>query len=157
MKTINIGYLADFKTGYLQIATPLHQATVAGGLDISTFNESVTGYGVRRLVKVTNDGDGTFTIVAPTTGVGSIVEADTQAQVATKVAAGLGDATHIIAQSDNTLRSTPEDFIPTEKYTTLYDGILANSNTDKLVSVYKIVNADDVNLVNVDTITRAAA
>ena len=153
---LKIGYLADFKTAYLQVALPLHQATVAGGIDASKYDPSVLGFAVRRLVKITNDGDGTYTIVAPTTGVGSIVEDDTQAEVAVKVAAGLGDATHIISQSDNSIRNTPEDHIPTDKYTTLYDGIVKNTNEDKMVAVFKIVNTDDIKLINVDSITRAA-
>jgi hypothetical protein len=153
----NIGYYADFKTGYLQKALPLHQATVAGGIDVSAYDADVTGYAVRRLVKVTASADGTYTLVAPTTGVGSITATDLTGAVATKVAAGLGDATHIIAQSDNSTRSVPEDYIPTEKYTTLYDGIVKNSDTDKLVAVYKIVNGDDIKLISIDTITRADA
>ena len=152
---LTIGYLAQFKTGYLQREIPLHQAKVAGGIDVSKHDSSVTGYAVGRLVKITNDGDDTYSIAAPTTGVGAIGSADTAAQVATKVAAGTGDATHIIAQSDNSLRNFPEDYIPTEKYTTLYDGILKNTTADKMVAVYKIVNADDIKLINVDSITRS--
>ena len=150
-----IGYLAEFKTGYLQRQLPLHQATVAGGIDVSKYDSSVTGYAVRRLVKITDQGDGTYTIAAPTTGVGSI-DADTSvANVAIAVAAGLGDATHIIAQSDNSVRNFPEDYIPTEKYSTLYDGIVKNDNADKTVAVYKITNTDDINLIKVDSVTRA--
>lgn len=164
---LNIGFVAEFQTGYLQRALALHQATVAGGIDKSVRDATVLGYATRRLVKITKLADGTYTVVAPTTGVGAITAADTLPNVAdpvtkpgtlnAKIAAGLGDATHIIAQSDNSLRNFPEDVIPAERYTTRHDDLLKNDNIGKTIAVYKIVNADDIKLISVDSITREHA
>lgn len=68
----NVGYLADFKIGYLQRAIALHQASVDGGIDASIHDDTVLGFATRRLVVVTDEGDGTYAITAPTTGVGSL-------------------------------------------------------------------------------------
>ena len=128
------GLIAEFKTGYLQREVLLHQCVVNNGTDASVYDASKLGYMVGRVVKIT-ESNGIYTITSP---------ADTTNPLA--------DGTHIIAQSDNTLRSVPEDYIPTEKYTTRYDGIVKNSanSTDyKPVAVYKIVNKDDIKLVDI--------
>ena len=128
------GLIAEFKTGYLQREVLLHQCVVNNGTDASVYDASKLGYMVGRVVKIT-ESNGIHTIASP---------ADTTNPLA--------DGTHIIAQSDNTLRSVPEDYIPTEKYTTRYDGIVKNSanSTDyKPVAVYKIVNKDDIKLVDI--------
>lgn len=136
------GFLADFKTGYLQRAIILHQCAVTGGTDIAY--DGTTGYAVGRLVKITYEG-------------GLPVIQDPGSVSATSIA----DATHIIAQSDDSLRNFPEDVIPTEKYTSRNRNILANtvdvigsvSATDidqwKSVAVYRIVNADDIKIIPV--------
>ena len=128
------GLIAEFKTGYLQREIMLHQCVVNAGTDESVYDATKKGYIVGRIVKIT-ESNGIYTIASP---------ADTTDPLA--------DGTHIIAQSDNTLRSVPEDYIPTEKYTSRYDGIVKNSanSTDyKPVAVYKIVNKDDIKLVDI--------
>lgn len=146
---IKDGFRAEFNTGYLQIETVLHQALVKNGIDKSVHDATKTGYGVGRLVKVTKNTDGTYTIDRPSTGVGSLGAAPAEDAINTALTAadnGIGDATHIIAQSDNTIRDTIDDYVKDEKY----DGIVKNSPTEhKTVAVYKIVNRDDVKLVRV--------
>lgn len=143
---IKEGFRAEFNTGYLQIETVLHQALVKNGHDKSVHDATKTGYGVGRLVKVTKNADGTYTIDKPSTGVGSLAAGAAESAITTALAAGIGDATHIIAQSDNTIRDTIDDYVKDEKY----DGIVKNSTTEhKTVAVYKIVNADDIKLVRV--------
>lgn len=143
-------FLADFKTGYLQRAIILHQCAVTGGADVAY--DGTTGYAVGRLVKITLNADG-LPVIAPA--------GTEQAPVS---ATSISDATHIIAQSDDTLRNVITDAIPVEKYTTRARGILANTFTAtedvpapvtaninhwKSVAVYKIVNADDVKIIPV--------
>ena len=135
------GFLADFKTGYLQRAIILHQCAVTGGIDQAG---GLTGYAVGRLVKITYS-NGLPVIQSP----------------GTVTATSIDKATHIIAQSDDSLRNFPEDVIPTEKYTSRNRNILANTldvigNVDttninqwKSVAVYKIVNADDIKIIPV--------
>jgi hypothetical protein len=143
---IKEGFRAEFNTGYLQIETVLHQALVKNGIDKSVHDATKTGYGVGRLVKVTKNADGTYTIDKPSTGVGSLAAGANEGAITTALAAGIGDATHIIAQSDNTIRDTIDDYVKDEKY----DGIVKNSATEhKTVAVYKIVNPDDIKLVRV--------
>lgn len=142
MNAAKSGIIAEFQTGYLQREIRLI-ATVAGGTDkgLRDRNDDETGYAVGRLVKIdpeTNVGNGTnekpIAIVAPT-----------------RVSAtSLGDATHIIAQSDDTIRDVPEDYNYPERYTTLPNLICKNSTTGKTVAVYKIVNPDDVKLISLD-------
>lgn len=150
---MTIGFRAEFHTGYLQIAKILHQVKVTGGIDESkyrkTTNGVVKGFGVGRLVKVAPGDDGTVTVGLPSTGVGSIIATTDKSTFDTAVAAGVGDATHIIAQSDNSVRNTTDEYIPTDKYTTLYDGIVANVNDTKAVAVYPIINTDDIKLIQI--------
>ena len=125
------GKIARFKTGYLQREIILHQAKVTDGTDAS-IHGGTAGFLVGRIVKVTPGANGIFTIASP---------AD--------VSNPLADGTHIIAQSDNSMRGTPEDCIPTDRYDSRYDGIVKNTTgTDtKAVAVYKIVNTDDIELI----------
>lgn len=126
------GKIARFKIGYLQREIILHQAKVTEGADAS-IRGGTAGFLVGRIVKVTPGANGTFTIAGPAS-----------------VSDPLADGTHIIAQSDNSMRGTPEDCIPTDKYDSRYDGIVRNTaGTDmKAVAVYKIVNKDDIELVD---------
>lgn len=133
MTATKTGIVASFDTAYLQREIRLI-ATVAGGTDTGLRDTSKTGYGVGRLVKVTDSTTvaGQKVITAPT-GV---------------TATSIGDATHIIAQSDDTTRDVPEDYNYPERYSTLPNLIVKNSTTAKTVAVYKITNPDDIKLVN---------
>lgn len=135
MTAAKSGIIAEFETAYLQREIRL-VATVAGGTDKGVRNEKAVGYAVGRLVVVTGNGSGTnaspVAITAPT-GV---------------TATSIGDATHIIAQSDDTTRDEPSDYNEMEKYSSLPNLVCKNSTTGKTVAVYKIVNPDDIKLVN---------
>lgn len=136
------GFIADFKTGYLQRALILPQAAVTGGTDEA--HDGTEGFATGRLVKITYS-NGLPILQAPSS----------------VSATSIGDATHIVAQSDDSLRNFPADRIPVERYTTRSRGILANTldaiaNVDatdidqwKSVAVYKIVDADDIKIIPV--------
>lgn len=126
MNAAKTGIVAEFVTGYLQREIRL-EATVAGGTDKGLRDATKLGYAPGRLVKYA---DGAIT--APT-GV---------------TATSIGDATHIIAQSDDTIRDLPEDYNYVENYSTLPNLICKNSTDKKTVALYKIVNADDIKLIN---------
>ena len=138
MTAAKSGIIAEFETAYLQREIRL-VATVAGGTDAGLRDSSKVGYAVGRLVKVTGSGSGTnaspVAITAPT-GV---------------TATSIGNATHIIAQSDDTTRDEPSDYNEMEKYSSLPNLVCKNSTTGKTVAVYKIVNPDDIKLVNLGT------
>ncbi len=129
------GYVADFKTGYLQIAHPEPLCEVIGGTDGPTGGK---GYAPGRLVKVTYLSDGTCHIAA-----------------ATSVSAtSIGDATHIIAQSDDSLHRA----IQSEQYNYMPTNVLKNTATVvptektatmKMVALWKIVNQDDIKIIPV--------
>lgn len=135
------GYLADFKTGYLQIAIPEHQCEVMDGADI---NGGKIGFAAGRLVKLVRLADGSCYITAP----------------ANVTATSVGTATHIVAQTDDSLDTTS---IKGEQFNTAASGILANTTADaaatdaptgatgsmKRVALYKIVNADDIKIIPV--------
>lgn len=135
MTAAKSGIIAEFETAYLQREIRL-VATVAGGTDKGVRNEKAVGYAVGRLVKVTGSGSGTnaspVAITAPT----GVTETS------------IGNATHIIAQSDDTTRDEPSDYNEMEKYSSLPNLVCKNSTTGKTVAVYKIVNPDDIKLVN---------
>lgn len=135
MNAAKSGIIAEFETGYLQREIRLI-ATVADGIDKGVRNEKAVGYAVGRLVVVTGDGSGTnaspVAITAPT----GVTETS------------IGTATHIIAQSDDTIRDEPSDYNEMEKYSSLPNLVCKNSTTGKTVAVYKIVNPDDIKLVN---------
>lgn len=135
MTAAKSGIIAEFETAYLQREIRL-VATVAGGTDKGIRNKEAVGYAVGRLVVVTGNGSGTnaspVAITAPT-GV---------------TATSIGNATHIIAQSDDTTRDEPSDYNEMEKYSSLPNLVCKNSTTGKTVAVYKIVNPDDIKLVN---------
>lgn len=138
MTAAKSGIIAEFETAYLQREIRL-VATVAGGTDKGVRNEKAVGYAVGRLVVVTGNGSGTnaspVAITAPT-GV---------------TATSIGNATHIIAQSDDTTRDEPSDYNEMEKYSSLPNLVCKNSTTGKTVAVYKIVNKDDIKLVDLGT------
>ena len=137
MTAAKSGIIAEFETAYLQREIRL-VATVAGGTDKGVRNKEAVGYAVGRLVVVTGNGSGTnaspVAITAPT-GV---------------TATSIGNATHIIAQSDDTTRDEPSDYNEMEKYSSLPNLVCKNSTTKKTVAVYKIVNPDDIKLVKLN-------
>ena len=137
MTAAKSGIIAEFETAYLQREIRL-VATVAGGTDKGVRNEKAVGYAVGRLVVVTGSGSGTnaspVAITAPTD----------------VTATSIGNATHIIAQSDDTTRDEPSDYNEMEKYSSLPNLVCKNSTTEKTVAVYKIVNPDDIKLVNLN-------
>lgn len=141
MNAAKTGVIAEFETGYLQREIRLI-ATVANGPDTGLRDSSKTGFAVGRLVKVTNT-DGEYAVGLPTTGAGS-------KGAAALVTDGVGDATHIIAQSDDTIRDEPSDYNETERYSTLPNLIVKDSTTKKTVALYKIVNEDDIKLVKLN-------
>lgn len=137
MTAAKSGFIAEFEHGYLQRELRLI-AKVSGGTDKGLRSESDTGFAVGRLVKITGTGTGTdaslLAITAPT-GVS---------------ATSIGDATHIIAQSDDTIRDIPDDYNYQERYSSVPNLICKNSETGKTVAVYKIVNVDDIKLIKLD-------
>lgn len=139
MNTAKTGFIAEFKTGYLQREIR-YEAQVIGGTDKGLRDSGKTGYAPGRLVTRTLV-DGVVRFVAPV-GV---------------TATSLGNATHIIAQSDDTIRDLPEDYNYTERYSTLPNLICKNTGASadepgeaKTVAVYSIVNTDDVKIINLD-------
>ena len=130
MNAAKSGIVAEFVTAYLQREIPI-KAIVTGGTDAGLRDALVTGYAPGRLVKIVNS-NGVNTIVAPT-GVTS---------------KSIGDATHIIAQSDDTVKDMPQDFNYQERYNNLPNLICKNSTEEKTVAVYKIVNVDDIKTWN---------
>lgn len=133
------GYLADFKIGYLQRAIVEHRAEVIGGSDTAG---GLTGFAVGRLVKLTRLSDGSCYIAAPSN----------------VTASSIGDATHIVAQSDDSLHNTQDSLIPVEKGTTRNRNILGNTSsstpsaattTMKTIALYQITNSDDIKIIPV--------
>jgi hypothetical protein len=137
---LTTGYLADFKTGYHQIALVEHQCEVIGGTDDATgtgAGSGVTaGYAAGRVVKLVRHTDGSCHITAP---------ADPTDP--------LDDGTHIVAQTDDSLNTTTIrgevlDFRPTELLkNTATSTPSAETSTMKRVALYKIVNIDDIKLI----------
>lgn len=126
MNAAKNGFVAEFVNGYLQREIRV-QATVAGGTDAGLRTPASVGYAPGRLVVFAN---GAITAAANVT------------------ANSIGTATHIIAQSDDTIRETPEDYNEFEHYSTLPNLICKNSDTTKTVALYKITNPDDIKIVN---------
>lgn len=114
------GVIAEFVTGYLQREIR-KEFKVANGTDAG-LRDGAFGIAVGRLAKVTG-GD---TLVP---------------------AATLAEAEYIIAQSDDTVRDLPQDYNYAEKYSSLPNLVIKNSNALKTVALYKIVNKDDVKLI----------
>lgn len=131
MNAAKNGYVAEFVTGYLQREIRM-QAVVAGGTDTGLRNSIDKGFAVGRLVKITGDTDDNRVVTAAT-GVS---------------ANSIGDATHIIAQSDDTIREVPSDYNYTERYSFLPNLIVKNSAEKKTIAVYKIVNPDDIKIID---------
>lgn len=130
MNAAKSGYVAEFVTGYLQREIMLHKAIVTGGTDAGLNDPFVKGFAPGRLVRIT-ESNGIFTIVPASSLTGEY------------------RATHIIAQSDDTIRNFPEDTNYTERQSYLPNLICKNSSTPKAVAVYKIVNVDDIKLVKI--------
>lgn len=128
MNAAKTGFVAEFVTGYLQREIRM-EVTVAGGTDTGLRDAAKVGYATGRLVRIV---DGAMTAPVGVT------------------ATSIGNATHIIAQSDDTVRELPEDYNYTERYTTLPNLIVKNSVEKKTVAVYKIVNTDDIKIINLD-------
>ena len=131
------GFIADFKIGYMQVAIIEHRAEVVGGTDEAG---GLTGFATGRLVKLTRLSDGSCHIAVPTA----------------VSATSISDATHIVAQSDDSLRNTIGDCIPTERYSSLNRDILANTAssapsaataTMKSIALWKITNSDDIKII----------
>lgn len=134
MNAAKTGFVAEFKTAYLQREIRM-EAAVQNGTDVGLRDSSATGIAVGRLVKfatVEIGGVNKLTMV-PATGVS---------------ATSIGDATHIVAQSDDTIRDLPEDYNYGEKYSSLPNLIVKNSTTAKTLAVYKIVDPEDIKIVN---------
>ena len=134
MTAAKAGFIAEFQTGYLQREIRVI-AKVTGGKD-KGLRDGAEGIAVGRLVTVTGGpGYGTdaepLTITA-TTGV---------------TATDLKGATHIIAQSDDTVRDVPEDYNYQERYNNLPNYVVKNSQTGKTVALFKITNPDDIKVI----------
>lgn len=128
MNAAKTGFIAEFKTGYLQREVR-EIATVAGGTDNGLRDASKQGYAPGRLVRLV---DGAITAPENVT------------------ATSIGNATHIVAQCDDTVRELPEDYNYTERYSTMPNLICKNSAEKKTVALYKIVNRDDIKIINLD-------
>ena len=131
MNAARNGIVAQFVTAYLQREIPM-KAIVTGGTDAGLRDGLQLGFAPGRLVKITNVNGVNY--VAAATGVTS---------------KSIGDATHIIAQSDDTVRDVPQDFNYTERYDYVPNLICKNSTEEKTIAVYKIVNVDDIKLVKI--------
>lgn len=136
MNAAKTGFIAEFVTGYLQREIRL-DAQVIGGTDAGLRDSSKLGYAPGRLVNI------------------STVDGVLQVKAAEGVSAtSLGNATHIIAQSDDTIREVAEDYNYTERYNTLPNLICKNTGSAdapgeaKTIAVYKIVNTDDIKITN---------
>lgn len=128
------GFIAEFQTGYLQREIRVI-AKVSDGKD-KGLRDGALGIAVGRLVTVTGGpGDGTDEKPLTITPVKGVSLTD------------IKGATHIIAQSDSTIRDVPEDYNYPERYSTLPNLIVANSTTGKTVALYKITNPDDVKVI----------
>lgn len=117
------GYIAEFVTGYLQREIR-YECKVSGGTDLG-LRDGALGIAVQRLVKL-NTATNTLS-----------------------PAANLAEATHIVAQSDDTVRDLPRDYNYTERYTQCPNLVVKNSNEVKTVALFKIVNKDDIKLIKV--------
>ena len=109
---LKTGLLADFKTGYLQIALIEPQCDVTGGTDMTTGADGgsgvTAGFAVGRLVKLVRHTDGSCHLVAPT------------------ALTSISDATHIVAQADDSLDTTT---IKGEQLNFAAIGLLKNTAT----------------------------
>ena len=140
MNAAKNGIVAEFVTGYLQREIRM-EVRVVGGTDAGLRDATKLGYAPGRLVRLSTAQVGGVQVPAFVAPVGV-------------TATSIGNATHIIAQSDDTIRELPEDYNYTERYSHLPNLICKNTGTAeaageaKTIAVYKIVNADDVKLIN---------
>lgn len=154
MNAAKYGYIAEFQTGYLQREVR-YEAIVTGGTDGGLRTKSTTagitqGFAPGRLVKATKITSGANKGRLHLVAAGSVT------------ATSIGDATHIIAQSDATIRDIPSDYNYQEQYSSLPDLICKNTGTmadttyvdgtgSKTVALYKIVNVDDIKIIDLGT------
>jgi hypothetical protein len=152
---LTTGFLADFKTGYLQIAKIEPRCEVMGGTDNGAGGVATaavtTGFAAGRLVKLVRLADGTCYIIPA----GSI-ETTPGTPDYPVTATSIGDATHIIAQTDDslittTIRGEVLNFMPTGLLKNTKTGTVptAATATMKKVALWPIVNADDVKIIEV--------
>lgn len=144
---VTTGFLADFKTAYQQIAIPEHQCEVTGGTDDADRDGQGSGlnagYAAGRLVKLVRHTDGSCHLVA----------------ASSVSATSIGDATHIVAQTDDsldttTIRGENLNFNPTGLLKNTATAIpTAVTATMKRVALWKIINADDVKIIPVKPAT----
>ena len=146
MNAAKTGFIAEFVTGYLQREIRVN-ATVVGGTDVGMRDANMGAAAIAQLA-ATRKGYAPGRLVVYDAATGAIT-------AATNVTAtSIGNATHIIAQSDDTIRELPEDYNYTEQYSTLPNLICKNTGTagaageKKTVALYKIVNKDDIKIVN---------
>ena len=146
MNAAKTGFIAEFVTGYLQREIRVN-ATVVGGTDVGMRDANIGADAIAALdAKRKGFAPGRLVVYDAATG------AITAASNVT--ATSIGTATHIIAQSDDTIRELPEDYNYTEQYSTLPNLICKNTGTTtaagdkKTVALYKIVNKDDIKIVN---------
>ena len=119
MNAAKKGYVAEFKTGYLQIEVR-KELKVADGADSGLRNPFDMGIAVGRMAKIA----------------GGYL----------KPAASIDDAEFIVAQSDDTVIDLPRDISYPERYSTLPNLIVKNSEREKTVALYKIVDKEDIKL-----------
>lgn len=146
MNAAKTGFIAEFVTGYLQREIRVN-ATVVGGTDVGMRDANIGAAAIAAL-DAKRKGFAPGRLVVYDAATGAIT-------AATNVTAtSIGNATHIIAQSDDTIRELPEDYNYTEQYSTLPNLICKNTGTagaageKKTVALYKIVNKDDIKIVN---------
>lgn len=144
MNAAKTGFIAKFKTAYLQREIRV-EATVVGGTDVGLRDADIGTAAIAQLA-ATRKGYAPGRLVVYNNGAITAPENVT--------ATSIGTATHIIAQSDDTIRDLPEDYNYTEQYSTLPNLICKNTGTTgaagekKTVALYKIVNKDDIEIVN---------
>lgn len=154
MNAAKYGFIAEFKTGYLQREVR-YEGVVAGGTDTGLRDATKTGFAPGRLVIVSDIASGA------NAGRKLVLPADNVS------ATSIGNATHIIAQSDDTIRDVPEDYNYPEGYSSLPNLICKNTGTyaidatgthaiitytdvtgPKTIALYKIVNTDDIKILD---------
>jgi hypothetical protein len=152
MRPTKTGIIAEFETGYLQREIRVI-GIVTGGTDIGLRNGDA-GFGTQRLVQakdtpIADIASATIPGVDTTTWPAALTSVYVISAPATPATAtSIGTATHIIAQSDDTIREDDEDRNYPERYTTLPNLVCKNATYPKTVALYKIVNPDDIKLIN---------
>ena len=102
MNAAKTGFIAEFVTGYLQREIRV-KATVVGGTDVGMRDANIGAAAIAAL-DAKRKGFAPGRLVVYDAATGAIT-------AATNVTAtSIGNATHIIAQSDDTIRELPEDY-----------------------------------------------